>query len=100
MFEKYYNAIPIFKEMPLHPVTDRQYWERFRDYTDIIMGNCPKKTEVLPAARYMDYYFNGNRSRFEKLYFSNRKRLACLTLLEAVENSGEHVTDIIDCVWR
>lgn len=100
MLEAYYSAKPIFKEMPLHPVTDRVYWDRFRTFTDVIKEDCPEETVVLPATQYMDYYFSGNRIGFQSLYFANRKRLTCLTLLEAVENDGRYVTDIIDCVWE
>lgn len=99
MFEKCYDAKPNFGEVPLHSLDDREYWDRLKPYVEEMLRDYPKEYVVLPASRYMDFYFNGNRKKYEDLYFANRRKLKALALLEAVRNDGKLLPDIIDGVW-
>ncbi|MBB3944153.1 hypothetical protein GGQ73_000076 [Rhizobium skierniewicense] len=54
---------------------------------------------VILAGDYWEYTQNGNRSRFETLYFSRRLRLNALVLGECIEGQGRFLTQIIDGLW-
>ena len=53
----------------------------------------------LPAVRYMDFVKNGNRSRYEKVYFEHRQRLRALVAAECVERRDRFIDSIINGVW-
>lgn len=48
---------------------------------------------------YLEFSKNGNRSRFEDLYFSRRRKLCSLVMAECVENEGRFLEDILDGVY-
>lgn len=54
---------------------------------------------ALTAARYMDFARDGNRSRYEGVYFRRRAVLGGLVLAECVENKGRFLDQIINGVW-
>lgn len=54
---------------------------------------------TLPASRYLDFYRNGNRDRFEHIYFERRQALMDLVMAESVQGEGRLMTDISDLVW-
>ena len=54
---------------------------------------------VLPAARYADFHRNGDRSRYQELYFGRRTRVLANLLAEATENRGRFVEQIITGCW-
>lgn len=54
---------------------------------------------VLRAATYMDYKRNGNRTRYQDVYFARRDRLIDLMMGECVEGQGRFIDAIIDHVW-
>lgn len=58
-----------------------------------------KKWETLPAHLYMDFQRNGNRSRYEAVYFERRERLLQLALAECIEGKGRFIDVIIDGLW-
>lgn len=54
---------------------------------------------ILPATTYLDYVRNGNRTRFEDLYFARRRKLNALVLAECVEYRGRFLDSIIDGIF-
>ncbi|XUY28754.1 heparinase II/III domain-containing protein [Agrobacterium sp. rho-8.1] len=54
---------------------------------------------VILAGDYLEYTQNGNRSRFETLYFSRRLKLNALVLGECMEGQGRFLGEIIDGLW-
>ncbi|MBI4978569.1 MAG: heparinase II/III family protein [Spirochaetes bacterium] len=54
---------------------------------------------ILPAIRYGDFARDGNRSRFEALYFERRTAIAALLFAEYAEQKGRFANDIINLVW-
>ncbi len=54
---------------------------------------------MLPALRFMDFARDGNRSRYEAIYFSRRNALGTLVLAECVENQGRFIDQIINGIW-
>lgn len=53
----------------------------------------------LPAALYMDFVRNGNRSRYEAPYFVRRRQLFALLVAECIEGEGRLVDDLINGIW-
>ena len=53
----------------------------------------------LPAARYMDFLRNGNRSHYEAIYFARRANLMSLVVAECIAGDGALVDDIVNLVW-
>ena len=47
----------------------------------------------------MEFGRNGNRSRYETLYFKRRNVLALLVLAECIEFKGRFIDDIINGIW-
>ena len=54
---------------------------------------------VLRASVYMDYIRNGNRTRYEAVYFTRRRQLAALLLGECAEGQGRFIDPLIDRIW-
>lgn len=53
---------------------------------------------LITASAFMDYHRNGNRTRFEDLFFARRRRLNALVMAEAVEGQGRFLDQIVDGV--
>ncbi len=51
------------------------------------------------ASDYMEYTQNGNRSRFEALYFPRRLKLNALVLGECIEGEGRFLTEVTNGLW-
>jgi hypothetical protein len=51
------------------------------------------------ASDYMEYTQNGNRSRFEALYFARRLKLNALVLGECIEGEGRFLVEITNGLW-
>jgi hypothetical protein len=89
---------------PFPAYADRGAWEALPQ--EIKACFCSRARELaggewpsLPAVVYMDYYRNGNRSRYEALCFSRRRNLLALLLAECIEGTGAYLDDIITGVW-
>jgi hypothetical protein len=54
---------------------------------------------VLPATLYLDFYRNGNRSRYEDRYFQRRLNIFYLMMAECIEGHGAYLDDLINGVW-
>lgn len=54
---------------------------------------------VILASDYLEYTSNGNRSRFEALYFARRLKLNALVLGECIEGEGRFLAAITDGLW-
>ena len=52
-----------------------------------------------PASVYMDFYRNGNRSRYEALYFARRTAMMNLLMAELTEKQGRFTDTLIDYIW-
>jgi hypothetical protein len=58
-----------------------------------------KDWEILPASVFLDFTRNGNRSRYEDIFFGRRQRLTSLVMAEIFENKGRFLDDIANGVW-
>ena len=55
---------------------------------------------LLNATQYMEFAREGNRSRFEAVYFRRRSMLMTFVLAELAEKQGRFTDRIIDGVWH
>jgi hypothetical protein len=53
----------------------------------------------VPASVTLDFFRNGNRTRYESLSFGKRNRLWALVLAESVEGRGRFLDAIVDGIW-
>ena len=53
----------------------------------------------VPASVTLDFFRNGNRTRYENLAFGKRNRLWALVLAESVEGKGRFLDAIVDGIW-
>jgi hypothetical protein len=53
----------------------------------------------VPASVTLDFFRNGNRTRYEDLVFGKRNRLWGLVLAESVEGRGRFLDAILDGIW-
>jgi hypothetical protein len=99
------RKITLTKEFKPFPVyTDRGRWNAlpegiksfYREEGNKLRG---KEWESLPATEYLDFYRNGNRTRYESRYFGRRSDIIKLVLAECIEAKGEYIDDIINGVW-
>lgn len=58
-----------------------------------------KEIPILPASVYLDYPRNGNRSRYEGIYFERRAMALNLAIAESVEKKGRFADKLMDVVW-
>ncbi len=85
------------------PASDRATWDALHEDTRERLVAAVEQArsrpwQVLPATAYLDYSRNGNRTRFEALYFDRRRMLNALVMAECVENSGRFLDAIVDGV--
>jgi Heparinase II/III-like protein len=53
----------------------------------------------VPASVTLDFFRNGNRTRYENLSFGKRNRLWALVLAESAEGKGRFLDAILDGIW-
>jgi len=92
----------------LYPVSllpaweNRKAWEAVESAADIIsQAETLSQSDwpVLPAWRYMDFQRDGNRSRYEAVYFERRNRLLSFLAAECCEGKGRFMEGIINGLW-
>jgi hypothetical protein len=87
-----------------HPSADRAAWERLaadpagKAVLARAEGLLAKPLPEQPDDLYLEYSRNGNRTRFERVAFERRGRLAPLVLAECMENKGRFVPKIAELV--
>ena len=89
---------------PFPTVTEREAWEALPE--TVRAGAIADGVEamaqpwpLLLATRYLDFARDGNRSRFEALYFARRDKLATLVLAECSEGEGRFLNEIANGIW-
>jgi len=92
-----YHPFPVYEEREAWealPVEIKQYYKELSEALSASDLLAP-----LPAARYMDYVKNGNRTRYEKLHFARRANLMTLVVAECIAGDGGLMEPICDLVW-
>lgn len=82
---------------------DRQAWEAIPAAyrARLVAGGeaaLGQQWPLITACAFMEYHRNGNRTRFEDLFFARRRMLNALVMAEAVEGQGRFLDQIIDGV--
>ena len=62
-------------------------------------GLIGRPVSQLPATLYMEFYRDGNRSHFEKEYFSRRYAVLDLLMAELSEKKGRFTDLLVDYIW-
>ena len=96
--------IPFSEWQPYPKIDEREFWENLpekvkTDYINKAEKYTGKEWEILPASVFLDFARNGNRSRYEGIYFARRQRLITLVLAELIENKGRFIDDIANGIW-
>lgn len=106
MFSEIAGSLPpiLADFMPGAPVEDRAAWRAVSDdMRSAVMLDAERALtrpwSVIRASDYREYSLNGNRSRFESLYFSRRRMLNDLVLAELLAGGGRFIDAIIDGVF-
>jgi Heparinase II/III-like protein len=53
----------------------------------------------VPPSTTLDFFRNGNRTRYENLVFGKRNRLWAMVLAESIEGKGRFLDAILDGIW-
>lgn len=89
---------------PYPKLAEREAWQQVpKEIASATIARAEKikgtAWEAFPATVFLEYKRNGNRSHFERYYFTRRSRLTDLVLAECVEGQGRFLDDIINGIW-
>ncbi len=103
------SSLPERKSSIFPAASDRGQWERLESFDrgKAIKANIIRRAEKLlsqpvpqlSAKLFMRFYWHGNRTDYEKVYFERRHNLGILVLAEAMEYKGRFLSKIIDYLW-
>lgn len=85
---------------PTPPIADRDFWARvaktetYRDEVAQAEELAKKTFEPLPDELYLEYSRNGNRNRYERVYFDKLATFRKLVVAECIENQGRFLPAI------
>jgi hypothetical protein len=106
MFSEIAGSLPpvLADFMPGAPIGDRAAWDAVSDdMRSAVIGDAEAALDrpwsVIKASDYREYSLNGNRFRFEALFFARRRMLNDLVLAELLEAKGRFVDAIVDGVF-
>ncbi|CDZ45479.1 heparinase II/III domain-containing protein [Neorhizobium galegae] len=106
MFSEIAGSLPpvLADFMPGAPIGDRAAWDAVSDDMRFAVirdaeAALGQPWSVIKASDYRECSLNGNRSRFEALYFSRRRMLNDLVLAELLEANGRFIDAIVDGVF-
>ncbi len=94
------TCLPEYRPFPAYG--DRAAWSSLAsggDYVKAAEGLSQAEYPVLPAWRYMDFQRNGNRSRYESLYFERRDRIVTFLIAECCEGRGRFTEGLVNGLW-
>ena len=110
MFEAYTKGmkeklVPRAQFSPFPVYEDRKAWEDLApEHRERLIRDGEKYLgytwPATPATVYMEFYRNGNRSRYEDILFNGRRTpLVTLVVAECCEGKGRFIDDIINGLW-
>ncbi|MCS7458622.1 heparinase II/III-family protein [Paenibacillus doosanensis] len=62
-------------------------------------ASLPFAYPPLTAVMYMEFWRNGNRTRYDLPYHRRRRALTTFVLAECIENKGRFLDDIVNGIW-
>ena len=89
---------------PYATAADRAAWaavdEKVRTHlTTLAARQLDASWEILPATRFLDYVRDGDRSRYQSLYFNRRQRARVFALAECLEGEGRFIDEVVNGLW-
>lgn len=101
------NAAELIGPPPFEPYPTFADRDKWGSLPDSLRGQWLEWAEerlafewpALPASRYMDFARDGNRSRYEALYFERRRALLELVIGECIEGGGRFTGQIVNGIW-
>ena len=89
---------------PYPTASERDAWQQVpKEIADTTLARAEKVKgtawESLPATVFLEYKTNGNRSHYERYYFTRRSRLTNLVLGECIEGKGRFLDEIVNGIW-
>lgn len=96
--------LPANEYKPFPTIDDRDQWNELGEEVKTYWIEQAEKAldyewPALTAVRYMDFKRDGNRSRYEDLYFGRRRMLGILVIAECIENKGRFLDQIVNGIW-
>ena len=96
--------IPRVSWRPFPTVHERERWESLpasvrAGYIADGEEAMAREWPTLLATRYLEFARDGNRSRFEEVYFGRRDMLASLVIAECMEGQGRFLDAIVNGIW-
>lgn len=90
--------------------SDRNFWDnltkdslqkkRYDELKELIKSLPENPYPALPCQMYMEFRRNGNRSRYEALYFQRRQNFALFVMAECFEGKGVYLDQVIEGFWQ
>jgi hypothetical protein len=92
------------KWQPFPVYTSRAGWESLpRTICENVIHEAEsligKPYDFLPLTEYLGFVRDGNRNRYEKIYFGRRSQLLQVLTAECMEGKGRFTDDIMNGVW-
>jgi hypothetical protein len=89
---------------PYPRIENRDFWSSLEpEISEPILARAEteldKPWSIISATQFLEYARNGNRSRFQEVYFGRRRRLQAMVLAECIENSGQFLDEIANGIW-
>ena len=89
---------------PYPTCADRPAWQRLRPevrraYVEVGEEALSSSWPVLTASGYLAFFRDGDRNRFQELYFRRRGMLCALAVAECMEGTGRFLDAAADGLW-
>ena len=85
----------LFADAPSHSLVPAKMDILVKQAEDYLQTPIP----LLPLSVYLEFRENGNRARYEAIYFQRRDMALTLALAEAYEHRGRFTAKLADTVW-
>jgi hypothetical protein len=98
------DKVLVERWQPYPVYSDREAWESLpAEAREQIIGEAEslsgKPYAFLPMSEYLGFVRDGNRSRYERIYFGRRSQLLRVLMGECMEGKGRFTDDILNGVW-
>ena len=86
------------------PIGDRDFWQRIgraKDYESAVANAetlLNRSFQPLPEELYLEYSRNGNRTRYERVFFQKLDDFRTLVIAECIEDRGRFLKSIQDLI--
>lgn len=97
-----YNLFPEIKnsgckaKVKSHPITKVMV----KDIIDLATKVKDQESPKLTFERFIEFLENGNRFRYEKLFFTSKNELHALVMAEIIEGEGTYLEAIQERLWQ